>query len=149
MVPSQLLLMQYGNWPFNWTQSTCQDFPVAQVVKRLPVMQETRVQSLGWEDPLEKEQESTPVFLPGEFRGQRGLAGCSSWGHKQSDTTERLAHTQSTYQPLLQIRGRKLLFCHFSSQGPRGKELFDFIHICLKFFFFSFQRNIQIGLARI
>ena len=30
------------------------DFPVAQTVKNLPVMQETRVQSLGWEDPLEK-----------------------------------------------------------------------------------------------
>ena len=32
-----------------------QDFPVAQTVKNLPVMQETRVQSLGQEDPLEKE----------------------------------------------------------------------------------------------
>ena len=28
---------------------------VAQMVKHLPTMQETRVQSLGWEDPLEKE----------------------------------------------------------------------------------------------
>ena len=28
---------------------------VAQRIKRLPAMQETRVQSLGWEDPLEKE----------------------------------------------------------------------------------------------
>ena len=28
--------------------------PVAQMVKNLPAMQETRVQSLGWEDPLEK-----------------------------------------------------------------------------------------------
>ena len=28
---------------------------VAQMVKRLSTMQETRVQSLGWEDPLEKE----------------------------------------------------------------------------------------------
>ena len=28
---------------------------VAQMVKCLPMMQETRVQSLGWEDPLEKE----------------------------------------------------------------------------------------------
>ena len=28
---------------------------VAQRVKRLPAMQETQVQSLGWEDPLEKE----------------------------------------------------------------------------------------------
>ena len=30
------------------------DFPVAQMVKNLPTMQETRVRSLGWEDPLEK-----------------------------------------------------------------------------------------------
>ena len=29
-------------------------FPVAQTVKNLPAMQETWVQSLGWEDPLEK-----------------------------------------------------------------------------------------------
>ena len=28
---------------------------VAQMVKRLPAMQETQVRSLGWEDPLEKE----------------------------------------------------------------------------------------------
>jgi len=27
---------------------------VAQMVKNLPAMQETRVRSLGWEDPLEK-----------------------------------------------------------------------------------------------
>ena len=31
------------------------DFPVTQTVKNLPAMQETRVQSLGWEVPLEKE----------------------------------------------------------------------------------------------
>ena len=29
--------------------------PVAQTIKRLPTMWETRVRSLGWEDPLEKE----------------------------------------------------------------------------------------------
>ena len=47
---------------------------VAQLVKNLPVMQETWVQSLGWEDPLE-EGMATPVFLPGEFQGQRSLVG--------------------------------------------------------------------------
>ena len=31
------------------------DFPAAQMVKNLPAMQETLFQSLGWEDPLEKE----------------------------------------------------------------------------------------------
>ena len=30
--------------------------PVAQIVKRLPAMRETQVQSLDWEDPLEKER---------------------------------------------------------------------------------------------
>ena len=31
-----------------------------------------------------------PVFLPGEFHGQRSLAGYSPWGHKESDVTEWL-----------------------------------------------------------
>ena len=31
-------------------------FLVAQLIKNLPAMQETWVQSLGWEDPLEKEK---------------------------------------------------------------------------------------------
>ena len=38
-------------------------------------MQETQVQSLGWKDTLEKEWLPTPVFLPGEFDGQRSLTG--------------------------------------------------------------------------
>ena len=40
-------------------------FLVAQ--KTLPAMRETWVQSLGWEDALEREWLPTPVFLPGEF----------------------------------------------------------------------------------
>ena len=32
----------------------------------------------------------TPVLLPGESHGRRSLAGYSPWGHKESDTTERL-----------------------------------------------------------
>ena len=32
----------------------------------------------------------TPVILPGKSHGQRSLVGCSPWGHKESDTTERL-----------------------------------------------------------
>ena len=34
---------------------------VAQLVKNLPAMWETWVQSLGWEDPLEKGKATTPV----------------------------------------------------------------------------------------
>ena len=41
----------------------------------MPSMWETWVQSLGQEDPLEKERLPTPVFLAGEFYGQRSLVG--------------------------------------------------------------------------
>lgn len=54
---------------------------MAQWVKNQPVKQETQemqVQSLG---PMEKGM-AKPVFLPGEFHGQRNLAGSSTWGLK-------------------------------------------------------------------
>ena len=49
----------------------------------------THVLSLGWEVPLEKEMESTPIFLPGKSHGQRSLVSYSPWGGKELDTTER------------------------------------------------------------
>ena len=54
---------------------------VAQMVKNLPAMQKTQVQSLGWTDAPEKGMATTPVFLPGEFHGQ-SLEGYSLWGHR-------------------------------------------------------------------
>ena len=38
-------------------------------------------------------RQHTPIFLPGESRGQRGLVGYSLWGCRESDTTERLTYT--------------------------------------------------------
>ena len=35
----------------------------------------------------------TPVFLTGEFHGQRSLVGYRPWGHKESDVTEATWHT--------------------------------------------------------
>ena len=85
---------------------------MARTVKNLLAMQKTQVQSLDWEDLLEKgaslvaqmilnlpamrvcetgstpgserspgegNGNRTPVYLPGEFHGQRRLAGCSPW----------------------------------------------------------------------
>ena len=46
---------------------------VAQMVKNLPAVQETWVQSLGWEDPLEKGIAIHPSTLAGEFHGQKSL----------------------------------------------------------------------------
>ena len=59
------------------------------MAKNLSAMQETWVQSLGREDPLEKGK-PIPIFLPGEVHGQRSLASYSSWGCKESDMTEQV-----------------------------------------------------------
>ena len=63
---------------------------VAQTVKSLPAVQETRVCSLAQEDPLEKEMANNSSILPGKSHGQRSLAGYSPWGRKESDTTQQL-----------------------------------------------------------
>ena len=65
-----------------WQSLGPSNFPGAQIVKNLTAVQEARVQSLSWEDPLEKGQQPTPVFLPGESHGQRSLAGYSLWGRR-------------------------------------------------------------------
>ena len=61
---------------------------MAQLVKNLPAMRETWVQSLGWEDSLEKRKATlpTPVSWPGESHGLY-----SPWGPKESDMTEQLS----------------------------------------------------------
>ena len=70
---------------------------VTQMVKNPPEILETRVPSLGGEDPREKEMATHSIFLPGESHGQRSLVGYSPRGRKESDTTERLTslHTCS------------------------------------------------------
>ena len=53
-------------------------------------MQEAEVQSLGWEDPLEKEMTTRSSILAGEFHGKRSLTDYNSWSCKESDMTEQL-----------------------------------------------------------
>ena len=60
---------------------------VAQMVKNLPAVQETQVQSLGWEDPLEKGMATYSSILVREIP-QRSLVDDSTWGRKELDTTE-------------------------------------------------------------
>ena len=47
--------------------------------------------------PWRRKWQSTPVFLPGEFYGQRILKGYSPWGRKESEMTEQPKH--STAEP--------------------------------------------------
>ena len=59
---------------------------MAQTVKHLSAVQETWIQSIGREDPLEKGMATPPVFSPGESRGQRSLAGYIVHGVAKSGT---------------------------------------------------------------
>ena len=83
---------------------------VDEMTKNLPAMQETQVdpwvRNISWR----REWLPTPGFLPGEFHGQRSLAGYSPWGHKESDTTEQLSacargHTHTHTHIYIRERG--------------------------------------------
>ena len=63
--------------------------------KNLLAIQERRVQSSGWEDPLEKEVATHYGILAWEAHGQRSLVGYSSRGRKESDTTKYLTLSHS------------------------------------------------------
>ena len=57
------------------------------MVKNLPAMQETQVQSLGREDPLEKKIGNSLQYWteePKESHGQRSLVGYRPWGHRET-----------------------------------------------------------------
>ena len=64
--------------------------PVAQKVKRLPTIQETRVQSLGWEDPLEKEMTTHSSILAWE------VPRTEEFGGKQSMRLQIVRHDLAT-----------------------------------------------------
>ena len=75
---------------YSWTSL------VAQLVKNPPAMWETWVQSLGWEDPLEKGAATHCSILAGEF--QQVLENSMNYiyprGHKELDTTFTLVPTE-------------------------------------------------------
>ena len=56
---------------------------VAQRIKRLPAMQETRVQSLGWEDPLEKEMATHSSILAWRIPWTEEPGGLQSMGSQR------------------------------------------------------------------
>ena len=67
------------------------DFPGGSAVKNLLAIQDTWVQTLGWEGPLEKEMAIHSSILAWEIPWQMTLVGYSPWGGKESHTTERYA----------------------------------------------------------
>ena len=67
------------------------------MVKNPPAMQETRVRSLDWEDPLQEGLATHSSILPGRISMeiQRSLAGYSPWSGKESDVTEMTEHART------------------------------------------------------
>ena len=63
---------------------------VVQRLKHLPAMWETWVQSLGREDPLEKEMATHSSILAWRIPWTEELGGLQSTGRQESDTTQRL-----------------------------------------------------------
>ena len=58
------------------------------MIKHLLTMLETRVRSLGWEDPLEKEMATHSSTLSWKITWIKKPVGYSLWDHKESDVTE-------------------------------------------------------------
>ena len=59
-------------------------------------MQETWVQSLGQEHPLEKEKATHSSILAWKIHGQRSLVGYSLQSHKELDMAEQLNNSKMT-----------------------------------------------------
>ena len=97
-------------------------FPGGSAVKNSPAMQETLVQSLGWEDPLEKGKATYFSILAWRISWTDGLY--SSWGCNESGTTEQLSYTSAqaaldTCKPLL--AGKEPVSLSFMG-GPEKKS---------------------------
>ena len=81
-------------------------------------MQETRVRSLGGEDPLEKGMTTHSSILAWEIPWTEEPGGYSPRGHRESDTTAGL-NSNVISQPRGGSTSEILTFCPFTAQGLR------------------------------
>ena len=70
----------------DWTEMLLRASPVAKLGKNLPAMQETQFNSWVGKVPWRIKWQPTPIFLPGEFNGQRSLKGYTVPGVTESRT---------------------------------------------------------------
>ena len=102
-------------------------------------MQETQVQSLDQEDPLEKEMDTTLVYLPGEPHGQRSLVVYCPWGRKELDMTEIPEHMNTC---ILIIYGRYPFFFFFSTLNSPKTAVADGFRVGKIFYLLAWQATI-------
>ena len=105
------IIQQFSlDYQFTWASL------LAQTIKNPPAMQQTWIWPLDWEDPLEKAKATYPRIL-----AWRILGIYSSWGHKESNTTEQLSLTSSHNYYI-----HHFLNWHMTSKKPRLFWVFQF-----------------------
>ena len=112
-------------WRILWTEESggLQASLVVQRVNNLPAMQETWVQSLGWENPWRRKWQLTPVFLAGKSHGQRSWAGYSPWSGSQKVrhwATNTLKDSMTAGRNTEVLSWMKAKFCHIQLQRRQG-----------------------------
>ena len=113
-----------------WIRS---NFPVAQMVKRLPTMQETQVQSLGWDDFLEKEMATHSSILAWK------IPWTEEPGRLQSMGSQRVGHDWETSLCFTSL--------HFTlDQSTSLSCHFRYLSIITLFFFWTFYLAFLAGL---
>ena len=118
--PHTLLSPLYLSSKFKFHVSTS-DWPSWLTVKSLPAVWETQVQSLGWEDPLEKEMVTHSSILAWRSHGWRSLAGYSPWGSRELDMTEQLHFLSFKSHPEAEPQDR-ISLCSTEKHMPRRLE---------------------------
>ena len=74
---------------------------MAEKAKNPPAVQETRVRSLGWEDPLEKGMATRSSILAWRIPWREEPGGLQSWGCRESDTTKLLTLSLPPFIPIV------------------------------------------------
>ena len=103
---------------------------LAQMIKNPPAVQEIQVQSLGWEDPLEKGMATHSSILAYRIVWTEKLAGSSLWGCRESDRTEQptLLHFHPDAHRIWE--NVSVQTCTPPSRSPH----FLFLRVCLPLF---------------
>ena len=131
------------------SQTTNLDFSAHHLVQGLPwwfrwwwiCLQCTRLGFDPWvvKIPWRREWSPTPVFLPGEFHGQRSLAGNSPWGHKECHTTKGLTPKSKRIQVQLDIYW---LLSYYLPCGEICQESHESVNILLSLLAFIWETRV-------
>ena len=90
----------------------------------------------------------TPVLVPGKSHGQRSLVGYSSWGRKESDTTERLQFIGYSMFKVLKVQwALHLGYMHFSVCTLSINKKFARVLPVIKYYLGDFIKYFQINNA--